>query len=250
MKRNKAFILFATVSLALGVVMGCKEPESLTPVPATTPSTEAAKVMFINGSPDAPTLQGQLNNADAGTSLTLGTGSGYSSTQVGAVLETVKGSAGPIGGVLGSGVVTNRPTLLTNTSYTLVVTDTLNRAKSGTDPGGLRVTQLTDNLTAPAAGKSGVRFLNLAPGLAPVFVTVGTTNLSGSFTYRTFGAAFTQVPSGTITIKVRTGSLTGTVVAQADNVVLTDGKIYTLFIQGRPGKTGAQALKVGTVVHN
>ncbi len=250
MKRNKTYIFLAVSGLAIGFLTGCKEPEYPTPVPATAASTEAAKVMFINGSPDAPTLQGQLNNADAGTAVTLGTGSGYVSTQVGPVLETVKASSGTIGGTLGSGVVTNRPTLATTLSYTVVVTDTLNRPKAGTDPGGLRVSQLTDNLAAPASGKSGVRFLNVAPGLAPVFVTVGATNLTGSFTYRTFGAAFTQVNTGTVTITVRTGSITGTIVAQATNVTLADGKIYTLFVQGRPNKTGAQALKVGLVQHN
>lgn len=51
-----------------------------------------------------------------------------------------------------------------NSGYTIFLTDVVSRPASGADLGGVRTLVVTDNLKAPAAGKAGIRFLNVAPG--------------------------------------------------------------------------------------
>ncbi|MDN3584905.1 DUF4397 domain-containing protein [Mucilaginibacter flavus] len=122
-----------------------------------------------------------------------------------------------------------------------------------------------DDLSAPAAGKAKIRFVNLAPGTPNVdFGIVGQTAL---FTGTAYGRAGGSVLSGTGLntwsigpfVSVDAGTFNFSVTQSSDhsvlsiqnnklsNVTLAAGKIYTIYINGTPGST---ALGATVLAHN
>lgn len=122
-----------------------------------------------------------------------------------------------------------------------------------------------DDLTAPAAGKVKLRFVNLAPGSPNVdFGIAGQTAL---FTNTAYGRAGGSVLSGTGLntwslgpfVSVDAGTVNFAVTQTADhsavnilddklkNVALTAGKIYTIYINGTPG---ASTIGATIITHN
>lgn len=121
--------------------------------------------------------------------------------------------------------------------------------------GQAKVLKLRDTLTLPATtpvAQSKFRFLHLAPNQAPVDVTFlrtsVTPNDSVTFSGRAYAgatpnettlAAFTSVPKGAYTIKIKNAG-TQTVVTSAsitttaaiNGADITQGPIYTFFITG------------------
>lgn len=122
-----------------------------------------------------------------------------------------------------------------------------------------------DDLSAPAAGKAKIRFVNLAPGTPNVdFGVAGQTALFTNTAYGRAGGSvlsgaglntwslgpFVSVDAGTVNFSV-TQSADHSVVNITDNklnnVVLTAGKIYTIYINGIPGSS---AIGATILTHN
>ena len=273
----KTIFSVAISALTTVAVISCKDTEYPTPVPATAASTLVSRVLFINAAPST-TLNFFASNVPAGTGVALGGSTANNVVPVGPLQLRAKGASGDIGGVLGSADIlfragaTNQTnfTTVSGTNYTFFVTDTLNRAKAttlgATDPGGPRFLSVVDNLAAPAAGSSHIRFFHLAPNAPAVWVNVlrtGVTAPIASFTNRTYRAvstgtgatlvnffAFTPLAAGTYNIEVRTGSATGPVAFTVPGVALADGKIYTIFAKGLLRGTGANVLGASIATHN
>ncbi len=231
----------------LGFLVGCQDPDYPASVPATGPSTESSKILFIHASADAPNLNGLVNNTQVGNAMSLGQASGYGVVPVGSSQIKASAATGDLGGVIGSGSIIYRAgatnqnnfTFVNVINYTVIVTDTLNRPKpsttGATNPGGPQfLGPIIDNLTAPASGKSGIRFFHTAAGAPSVYITfVGPATTSFSnVAYRNSTATFTSSTSGSYTVTVRTGSLTGTVIATT-TANLTDGKLYSILLTGK-----------------
>jgi hypothetical protein len=122
-----------------------------------------------------------------------------------------------------------------------------------------------DDLSAPAAGKAKVRFVNLAPGSANV--DFGLTGQTALFTNTAYGRAGGSVLSGSGLntwslgpfVTVDAGTVNFSVTQTADhsainitddklkNVTLTTGKIYTIYINGTPGSS---AIGATILTHN
>ena len=274
----KTIFSVAISALTTVAVISCKDTEYPTPVPATVATTLTSKVLFINAAPST-TLNFFASNVPAGTGVALGGSTANNVVPVGPLQVRAKGASGNIGGVLGSADIlfragaTNNNNFITasNTNYTFFVTDTLNRPipttpAGATDPGGPRFLSVVDNLAAPAAGNSHIRFFHLAPNAPAVWVNVlrtGVTAPIASFTNRAYRAvstgtgatlvnffAFTPLAAGTYNIEVRTGSATGPVAFTVPSVALADGKIYTIFARGLLRGTGANALGASIATHN
>jgi hypothetical protein len=108
---------------------------------------------------------------------------------------------------------------------------------------------LEDNLAAPAAGKAHVRFVHLSPNAPAVDVAVtGGPVLFANYEFEE-ASAFTPVDGGTYNLEVRVAG-TPTVALSLPGIVLTSGKIYTVFAKGFLGGTGAQALGAQIIVNN
>jgi len=274
----KTIFLVAAAALMTVAMVSCKDTEYPTPVPATAASTLTARVLFINAAPST-TLNFFASNVPAGSNVAIGGSTAYNTVPVGPLQVRAKATSGSIGGVLGAADIlfragaTNQTnfTAVAGTNYTFFVTDTLNRVRStaigATDPGGPRFLSVIDNLTAPAAGNTHVRFFHLSPNAAPaVWVNIlraGTATPVTSFANRAYRAVsagtgttlvnffnFTPITAGTYNIEVRTGSATGPVALTVPNVALADGKIYTIFARGLLRGTGTDALGASIVAHN
>ena len=281
LQRNYILILVAVIIGSVLIVTACQTIEYPDPSPATTTSTNQARFLFVNAAPGAPSLNFLVENNPAGQGVAFGqVATAYVPSQAGAVQLRARAVSGQIGGVIGSNDILFRAGATNQTNfaatagvnYTVFATDTLNRPRpttnGATNPGGPQLLVVTDNLTTPAAGNAHVRFFHLAPDVTPVSVrlvptaptsvTVTPTLLNRAYrvtsvtsgTVTTNYASFTPVPAAIYTAQVFTSatiSTTSVAALTVPNVVLADGKIYTLYARGlrRNGTLGA-----GVVLHN
>lgn len=140
---HKIYSAVAIIMLG-GMWAACSDPDMLDPVINTDPSNIKTDFLFINASPDAPSLDLYINNEKVGESLESGESwSSYQNvdiTAAGVFANTnirAKATSGKIGGVLnGSDLIyragnnnSNNFQASANTKYTLIVVDSINRAK-------------------------------------------------------------------------------------------------------------------------
>jgi hypothetical protein len=233
MKKLKlAFLGLAALSFAF---VSCTDDE--------TPAAETAKVNVVHASPNAPGVDLLVDGAKVNTSpLTFPNNTGYLSVNAGArnFKVNVAGTA--------TTVIDVTPTLTKNANYTVFAIDSVSK---------ISPLLLVDDLTAPAAGKAHVRFVHLSPNAPAVDVSVeGQLAGAGLFLNRTFNKtitpaqyAFTPVDAGTYDLEVRVAGTTD-VALSLPGIVLTAGKIYTVFAKGFLGGAGAQELGAGIIVNN
>ncbi len=234
-----------------GVVFltSCSDPDY--PAPVTSSTVRSANIVFINAAPDAPSPQPFLVNNASASSVAFPGGSSAlinPSSEQFRITHAIYGVVTP-DTVSQKADLVSQATLLGNGSYTLILTDTVNRpfgkgSAFATNKGGLSFVQITDVLTPPASGNAGIRFLNLAPGAPSVYLTASGTALPGTLSnsrgYKTTTSftAFTSIQTGTYAnIDVRTGSVTGTVIATLPSTTFADGKLYTIFLSGKVVKS-------------
>jgi hypothetical protein len=256
-----------------GVVflLGCQDPDYPAAIPSST--VRSANVVFINAAPDAPTPASFLVNNAESASIAF----------PGGLLAVINPSTeqfritNAIYGVIAPDTLSQKADLVSQTSataiqgnghYTLILTDTIKRpfgkgTAFASNKGGLTfVSMITDNVTAPAAGNAGIRFLNMAPGAPSVFLTKGGVALAGTLStsrgYKTTTnfTSFTSIQAGSYAnIDVRTGSVTGTIIATLPSTTFADGKLYTIFLSGKAVKIGSTTkvkvpYAVNVVSHN
>jgi hypothetical protein len=139
-------------------------------------------------------------------------------------------------------------------AYTVVAYDTL--ASTGAQT--LRAVQLTDDLTVPSDTTVHVRFLHLAP-LAPAVditlvrtspkldsVTLSNRAYIGATPNATALSAFTPIPGGTYTLKVKLPGTQTLVTSFALSTTLSNRRIITL---AATGTARGQALGVMPLRH-
>jgi hypothetical protein len=139
----KNIIKVFTIS-ALASLMACEDVETLTPVPATEPSTFTANFLLVNATPDAPALDLFINNVKVGASVASGEGQiAYNTVGItsNAVIANTnirsRAASGAIGGTLDAAdliyragnINTNNFTATNGISYTLFAVDSINRPK-------------------------------------------------------------------------------------------------------------------------
>jgi hypothetical protein len=230
--------------LAIGTILaGCERPEYPEPIPASGASTARNNVLLVNASPDAQPLTVTLENSPFASNLGfMGVNNnGYVAVPAGQRVLRVTG-----GNVAKEFAV--RQNFSANGNSTIFVTDLTTRAGSSTDQGGVRTITLADNLSAPAAGRAKVRFVNLAPsspsGGYGIFNSTANTFLFSAAPIRRYrdvttgsGAStiryenFTEINAGAYTLDVRTAA-TATPTVAPTVFTFEAGKIYTLYIRG------------------
>ncbi len=107
---------------------------------------------------------------------------------------------------------------------------------------------IEDNLANPAAGKAHIRFIHLSPDAPAVDVALdGGAVVFGDYTFKEY-SDFTPLDAGTYDLEVRVAG-TSTVALDLDPIVLSAGKIYTVFAKGFLGGSGSQALGAQIIIN-
>jgi hypothetical protein len=221
------------IMVMMGVLTSCSKEDDVM-APAT------ARVMVVHASPNAPAVDVRVNNAVALSNVAYPANSNYSS--IGAGSTNIKVS--PTGTT--NYVIDATVDLKSNMNYSVFAIDSVAKIKAAV---------VTDDLTAPAAGKAHVRFFHFSPN-APA-VDIAVTGGPVVFSNRMFNDQatnnalqnFTPLDAGTYNLEVRLAG-TNTVVLSLPNVMLTAGKIYTVFAKGFVGGTGMQALGAQVITNN
>lgn len=199
-----------------------------------------SQVMVVHASPNAPNVDVRINNSVALTNVAYPTNSNYSVVNSGSTNIKVS----PTGTT--NYVIDATVNLEANKYNSVFAIDSVSKIKAAV---------VTDDLSAPAAGKAHVRFFHFSAN-APA-VDIAVTGGPVLFSNRKFNdqatnaslASFTPLNAGTYNLEVRAAG-TNTVVLALPNITLTAGKIYTVFAKGFLGGTGAQALGAQIIANN
>lgn len=199
------------------------------------PKNDTAGVMVVHASPDAPAVDLLVDNTVAGSGLSFPDNTSYLSVNAGNrnVKVNVSGTS--------TTVINADLSLTIGTNYTVFAVDSVSK---------ISTVVLTDNLSAPAAGKAHVRFVHLSPNAPAVNITL--TDGTIVFGNKAFKQAsdFTPLDAGTYDLQVRDAATNTSVVLELNDITLTSGKIYTVWAKGFVGGTGAQALGAQIIVNN
>ena len=229
MKSQITFLAGATL-LAASLISSCKKDDS------SSIAKTYAKVLVAHASPDAPGVDLLIDNAKQNTTaLTFPNNTGYLSVESGKRNVKVNASG------TSTSVITADLDLKKDENYTIFAIDSLKK---------ISALVLTDDLTAPAAGKAHVRFVHLSPNAPAVDVAVASSG-AVVFANRKFkeNTAFTPLNAGEYSLDVRVAG-TSSVALVLPKITLESGKIYTIFARGILGvTTGAQALGAQIIVN-
>ncbi len=210
------------------IITACSNDDNNVVTPTAT-----AKVLVTHASPDAPGVDLLVDNVVAGTNLTFPNSTAY--------LEVKSGTRNIKVNVTGTSTTAIQANLdlQANTNYSVFAVNNV---------ASIEPLVLVDDLTSPATGKAHVRFIHLSPNAPAVDITTNTgAVVFGDYTFKE-ASAFTPLDAGTYNLQVRLKG-TSTVVLDLPGIVLTSGKIYTVFAKGLVGGTGAQALGAQIIVN-
>jgi hypothetical protein len=219
--------------LLIGFLTSCSKEDDV-----MNPST--SRVMVVHASPNAPAVDVRVNNTVALSNVAFPANSTYTSINSGSTNFKVS----PTGST--NYVIDATVDLKSNTNYSVFAIDSVAKIKAAV---------VMDDLTAPVAGKAHVRFFHFSPN-APA-VDIAVTGGPVLFSNRMFNdqatnvslSNFTPLDAGTYNLEVRLAG-TNTVVLALPNVMLTAGKIYTVFAKGFASGMGMQALGAQIIVNN
>lgn len=225
----KKLILGLAAAFGIAFISSCNKDE-------VAPQPDTAKLMVVHTSPDAPGVDLLIDNTKMNTSaLTFPNNTTYIPLLTGTrnIKVNVTGTS--------TTVINANANFVKNTSQTLFAIDSVSK---------LSTLLLSDDLTAPAAGKAHVRFVHLSPDAPAVDIALANAG-AVVFPNTAFkgATAFTPLDAGTYNLEVRVAG-TQTVALPLPGIVLQAGKIYTVFAKGFLGGTGAQALGAQIIVNN
>jgi hypothetical protein len=192
-------------------------------------TTPVAGISVINVSPDSQPLDFYLDNNKANTTpIPYGDGLDYTRAYTGKRNATfyLTGTQ--------TKIKTDTMTLRANRYYTLFLANLVSKPD---------YVLLRDTLTQPAAGKAGIRFVNLGSDAPAVDLAIkGGAVLVSNKAYKSF-STFVPVAGGTkYTLEIRQAG-TAAVLATSTEVTLQSGSLYTVWLQGLTGKTDNTTFK-------
>jgi hypothetical protein len=176
-----------------------------------------SEILVVHTSPDAPGVDLLVDNIVLNTQpLTFPNNTGYISLNAGSRNIKVNASGTT------TSVIDATPTFEANKNYSIFAADVL---------ANITPVVFEDDLTAPAAGNSHVRFIHLSPDAPPVDITLTDgTVVFGNISFKQ-STDMTPLPAGAYDLQVRAAGTTN-VVLSLPTINLADGKIYTVFAKG------------------
>ncbi len=225
-KQILSFIPIVAIALA-GILSSCSKDKLVT--------YQKFNLMVTHASPDAPDVDLLVENIKENAAPLSYLGSTNYLTFNSGTRNVKVNVAGTSTNVINADVNFNA-----NTNYSLFAIDSVSK---------LSTLLITDDLSAPAAGKAHVRFIHLSPNAPAVDVAVaggGVVFPNKSFKEYT---AFTPLDAGTYNLEVRVAG-TSTVALSLPPITLASGKIYTVYARGFLGAVGTQHLDAQIITNN
>ena len=194
-----------------------------------------SNIMVVHASPNAPGVDLLVDDAKVNTAaLTFPNNTGYIAATSGKrnIKVNVTGTS--------TSVITADLDLVENANYSVFAVDSVSK---------ISPLVLTDDLTAPAAGKAHVRFVHLSPNAPAVDVAVASSGavVFGNKKFKEY-TSFTPLDAGKYNLDVRVAGTT-TVALVLPEITLEAGKIYTVFAKGFLGGAAAEALGAEIIVN-
>jgi Domain of unknown function (DUF4397) len=218
---NRSFIFTFLLAGFILAFSSCQKDDIIDIIPV-----ETSNILVTHASPNAPGVDLLVDNVKQNSSaLTYPANTGYLSVNSGTrnIKVNVTGTA--------TTVINADLAFTKDQNYSIFAIDSV-----------------TDDLSAPAAGKAHVRFVHLSPNAPAVDVAVtGGGVVFGNQSFKQF-TAFTPLDAGTYNLEVRVAG-TATVALPLPGIVLSAGKIYTVYAKGFLGGTGAEALGAEIIVN-
>lgn len=193
---------------------------ALAMVTTTLAQSAKARVRVVHASPDAPAVDVLVNNAKAFSNAPFKGITPYASLDAGSyeVQVVPAGATEPV-------VIKAILDLKGGTDYTVVAVGRL---------ANIEPLVLTDDNSAPAAGKAHVRFVHASPDAPAVDIAVkGGPVLFSNVAFKGVGG-YLPVDAGTYDLEVRLAG-TSNVVLSVPSVKLNPGTVYTIFAMGLAG---------------
>lgn len=231
MRKTISFISSALLIAGASMILGsCGKDDS-----TVTPAKTYAKVLVAHASPNAPAVDLLIDNSKVNsTGLGFPNNTGYLNVESGK--RNIK--VNPTGTM--TSVIAADLDFTKDMNYTIFAVDSVSK---------ISPLVLTDDLTAPAAGKAHVRFVHLSPNAPAVDVAVASSGavVFGNKKFKEF-TNYTPLDAGDYNLDVRVAGTT-TVALVLPKITLEAGKIYTVFAKGFLGATGVQALGAEIIVN-
>ncbi len=222
--------LIALISIFSFSITGCSDDDD----PITPGTSTKAKTTVTHASPNAPNVDILVNDAVVATNVPYLSSLAYTELNSGNNRVRVN--------VTGTSTTVIDATLPFDAgkNYSIFAVDSVSK---------ISAIRLDDDLTAPAAGKTHVRFVHLSPNAPAVDIALaGGAVLFPNYSFKQ-SSAFTPINAGTYNLEVRLAG-TSTVVLSLPGVPLVDGKIITVYARGFVGATGTQALGASIIANN
>lgn len=230
--RNYRFLKFISLAFFIGsIFMACTKDKNTTKI-----LDGSANLMAVNASPDAKPADFYWGDTKmTTTALSYGDHSNYVITPSGtrkAEFRSKENNA-----VLASADLN----LVDKTNYTAFLAGNVATAN---------IVLVADDLTAPAAGRAKVRFVNLSPDETKLDIRViGGNKVAVGRDYKSV-SNFIEVDPGVVKYEVLNNQDNSTVLFNMPDFTFDAGKIYTIWIKGTSNGTGESALGANILEHN
>ena len=229
-KHTHSFVL--TLICLLISSAGCKHAIT-TPLPVS--------LLIVNASPDAPGIDVIGNNSVLAQDLTYGNDTGYFSLTTG-VYELKAGTTGAT-----DYFFDNILSLASNKYYTCFLIDSLSK---------IQTIFVEDKFSAANGDSAKLRYLDFSPDAPTLYANFINATDTVIYASRSFNdqltnnskSAFTQIKAGTYSLQLTATDSTAAV-KTLDSVILSAGKVYTVYLKGFYEGTGTQTLSTGTIEH-
>jgi hypothetical protein len=195
----------------------------------TSGSAADAMIRVVHASPDAPAVDVYLNGQRAIADLNFTEGTTYTAVPAGSYkVQVFPAGTGPGG----KAVIDATLDLKGGTAYTVAAVNVVAK---------IEPLVITDDLTAPAAGKAHIRVVHASPDAPAVDVAVKGGPVP--FKNAAFKAAtpYTPVDAGTYQFEVRPAGTTQAVLT-TDPTTLVAGRLYTVFAMGQVANNTLKAV--------
>jgi Domain of unknown function (DUF4397) len=231
--------LLAIFIVLININAACRKvkPAEIPDIPIVPVVDSFPRVMFINASPNAPGFDILVNDVKVDDNkVNYPNNTGYKKVKLDSnnIKVNIAGSTFTY--------FSEIKYLSKNVRYSFFIADSISKKSH---------LFLTDDLSAPNAGKAKVRFMHLSPN-TPALDIIVASNGNVLFGNRSFKSAtgFTNLTAGNYNFELKLAG-TSTVKYVAPAVNFEDGKIYTFFIKGFSNAANAgESLGVQVINHN